>query len=343
MSNFSFEILLKAYSDRRSSNSPNLSNFNWDRSANGIPIDSPLSQGFQLGPNQADTVLFSGTRTLAQDNTTAYSISLVAGTTNTYQLTYNSGTAPNFRTPRITGADSTTQVTVTLNATTATFTSVSGTPFSLLIGGVVVGDYVTVGTGLFNTSNQGTFQIISVTATSFTVVNDSAVAEGPFVLGAGFASQIQIYSAAGVQLNDTMVIDGGFSSVTQGSYQVTAVTAQTLQFYSTTPLPIEGPITTEAIVVYSAAKRLVYLESDQPLLIIINGVTMQSPSMTPLVVQQCPNTAFLNPTGPGSFNANGNTNNASQPGMFLLTATIWSMAVTNLSAEVANLTLISIE
>lgn len=341
MSNFSFEVFLKAFSDGRSSNAPSLENFSWDRSANGVFVNSPLSQGFTLAPGENRT-LFSGLRTINQDGTTQYSISLVPGTTNTYQLAWTGGTAPDFRTPRVTGADATTQVTVTLNGPLATYTSTGGTPFSLVSGGVIVGDYTTIGTGIFNIANQGPFQIVALTPTSFTVVNDAGVAEGPLTLGSGFATQVQIYSASGVQTNDTLVISSGFSTVTQGSYIVGAVTAESLQFTITGVLPTEGPITTE-VAIYTMAKRLVYLESDQPVLLSINGIAMASPSLTPFVVQQCPNTAFLNPTGPGSFNANGSSSGGAKPGMFLLTATVWSMTVTNLSSEVANLILITVQ
>jgi len=330
MSNFSFSLLLKANSDSRSSNAPSLSNFSWARSANGISVEDPQCQAFQLAPGET-RILFSGLRTLAQDGTTQYTLSLVAGSTNLYQLTNTGGTPPNFRIPRTTGADSTTTATVTLNGPLATFSSTSGTPFSLISGGVTVGDYVAIGTN-FNVGNQGTFQILSFTNTSFTVANEVAVAEGPIALGSGFATQVQIFSAAGVQIGDTLAITSGFSSVTWGDYQISSVAAESVQFYSNSILPVEGPITTE-VAIYFMAKRLVYLESDQPVEIDINGIAMQSPSLTPFVVPQCPNTAFLNPNGVGT----------SKPGMFLLTTTAWSMSVTNLSQQVANLTLISVQ
>ena len=165
------------------------------------------------------------------------------------------------------------------NGTSITLSGgVSSTSFNLISGGVVVGDFVQVGSN-FNALNQGQYQIIALTATSFSVVNAFGVGEGPIVLGSGFASQIDIFSAAGVQPGDTLLITGGFSPVTRGSYIVTAVTDMWVQFSYTGVLPIEGPITTEAITFYSDAQRLVYLESNQKVTMVINGQAPRHPAI----------------------------------------------------------------
>lgn len=309
-------MFLNTYTDPNSTNNPSLSNFKWDREVNGLSVNNPQSLAFSLAPGETKT-LFNGTRTLAQDGTTQYSISLKPLTSNTYILTWVGGTAPNFRTPRTTGADATTQVTVTLNGPLAKFTSTGGTNFALLAGGVVVGDFVRLG-NLFNIANQGEYKIVSLTATSFTVENELAAAEGPITLGAGFATQVQIYSAAGVQVGDTINVTGGFSPVTQGAYQITSVAAEFLEFYSTDALPVEGPITTQAITVYLSVKKLVYLESDQHCSMILNGVAANE--IKPLVI-----------------------NSSVRPGVFMNTSTLYSMSVTNISTDTANLFFASVE
>lgn len=308
---------MNAYSDRHPSNNPSKNNFKWERELHSLPVENPVSLEFSLAPGETRT-LFNGSRTLTQDNTTQYSIALVAGKTSTYQLSWVGGTAPQFRTPRVSGADATTQVTVTLNGPVATFTSTGGTPFSLISGGVVVGDFVRIG-NLFNSLNQDQWQIIAVTATSFSVSNSGAVAEGPITLGAGFATQIDIYSAAGVQVNDTLVISGGFSLVTQGSYLVTAVSDIWVQFSSTAVLPAEGPITTQAIAFYSEANRLVYLESDQHVTMILNSVSGNE--INPIV----------------------GCDRCVKPGAFLRMSTVYSMSVTNASLNTAKLFFAAVE
>ena len=137
-------------------------------------------------------------------------------------------------------------------------------------------------------------------------------------MGAGFASQIDIYSAAGVQVNDTLVISGGFSLVTQGSYEVTAVSDTWVQFSSTAVLPAET-ITTQAIAFYSEANRLVYLEANQHVSMILNSVSGNE--INPIV----------------------GCNGCAKPGVFLRMSTIYSMSVTNVSTSSANLFFAAVE
>lgn len=317
MNKLNFLLYLNAYADANPTNNPSRNNFKWTRESNGLLVSNPNSLAFSLSPGETRT-LFNGMRTLTQDNTTQYSIALapIAGQNTTYQLTWSGGTNPGFRTSRVTGGNGTTQVTTSLNGTVLTFTSTGGQPFSLLSGGVVPGDVVQIGNA-FNFNNQGQFTVISVTATSFSVNNAFGVIEGPITLGA--TSQVDIFSAAGVQAGDTLVISGGFSPATQGSYIVTAVTDLWVQFASLGVLPTEGPITTEAIAFYSDAQRLVYLESNQKVSMVING--QAGNEINPIANCQC----------------------VIQPGIFLRMSTIYSMTVTNTSQSEAQLYLASIE
>lgn len=326
MSNLTFLVYLNTYSDKNASNAPDRNNFKWERAYNGIPVNNPNSYGFSLAPGETKT-LFNGVRALTQDNTTQYSIAPVAGNPSLYALSWIGGTNPTFRTGRTSGADATTQVTVTLNGPVTTFTSTGGTPFNLTGGGVVVGDYVRIG-NLFNVSNQGMtdWKIISLTATSFSVANDIGVAEGPITLGSGFATQIDIYSAAGVQKGDTLQINSGFSPVTQGSYLITDVSDKFVRFASISTLPTEGPFSNQPIAIYSQAERMVYLESDQKVSLSVNGITSGG-GLGPL--------ATTDACGNPICNSDGSRSN--RPGVFLMTATIWTMTVTNVSTDTANL------
>lgn len=181
---------------------------------------------------------------------------------------------------------------------------------------VVIGDEVRIG-DQFNTLNQGKFKVIAKGTNSFTVENFTGVNEGPITLGSTFADQIRIYSAAGVQEGDTLVISEGFSSVTFGSYKITDVTDSYVEFYSTSVLPTESNIDSE-LAVYSQAKNLVYLESDQKATVTLNGVEMAS--MEPFII-----------------------NNSKQPGVFMLKATVYSFTVTNNSLNVASCFVATVE
>lgn len=322
MSKFSFSIYLNAYSDRSSSNAPSLNNFKWARDISGLIVDNPTNLAAVLAPGETRS-LFSGTRTLAQNGTTQYSISVKPLSSNTYILANVGGQAPNFRTPRSTGADATTQVTAVVNGPIVTFTSTGGTAFNLA--GVVVGDYATIGNN-FNFLNQGTFRIIAVSSTSFTVENLVAVSEGPITLGSGFATQVAIYSAAGVQIGDILAISGGFSQASWGNYEVTAVYANSLEFSSVNVLPEEGPITTQAIAIYSDSKSLIYIESDSLVSVIVNGIVVGN--VEPFIVSNA-----AQPSLPPAV----------LPGPFLLKSTVHSLSVTNNGLTSANIFFAAVE
>jgi hypothetical protein len=316
MSKLNMLIFLNSYGDHRSTNTPNHNGIKWTREISAIPtLDAGDTSTFVLAAGESRTV-FDTTRTLGQNNTTRYGISLLLGSSNTYVLSAVGGSLPNFRTPRTTDADNTTQVSVTTNGPVSTFSSTGGTPFNLINGGVVVGDQVLIG-NIFNAANQGTWKVIAVTATSFSVANPNAVAEGPFTLGINYLSIIQIFSAAGVQVNDTLVISSGFSPVSWGSYYITSVSANSLQFYTTAILPQQSSIMTE-IAIYENAKKFVYLEADQLCNVSINGST--AGNVQPWII-----------------------NNTTVPGQYMMTATVYSMVVTNASTSGAHLMLASVE
>jgi hypothetical protein len=186
---------------------------------------------------------------------------------------------------------------------------------------VVVGDFVQIGSN-FNPLNQGNWQIISKTASSVSVVNEGGSNEGPILLGSGFATQFDIFSSDNVQIGDTLVISGGFSPVTQGAYKVTEVSANSLQFYFTAPLPQESGIQTQAIAIYSRAKSFIYLEADSACNVILNGVTVAN--IQPFVL-------------PGVL---GST---TQPGVFMLNSTIYSLSLQNTGVNPVNVFFASVE
>lgn len=397
MSKLSVLVSLNAYSDVHPSNAPSLNNFKYTRDINCIFVNNPDSLAFTLAPGETRPI-FNGTRALAQDGTTQYNLTLKAGTTNTYVLSWAAGTKPNFRIPRVPGADATTAINISLNGPLATLSSapsiaasftgqvagmtsdvtlmaitagstgnsislsfdgaltiadvisnwntanpsntltltagigtqvpdnattialaggITRTPLNLISGGVVAGDKVRLGS-VFNLSNQGEQTILSVSATSFTVANETIVPEGPIVLGSGFADQLQIYSAAGVQVNDTLDITGGFSPVTLDFYKVTSVSANSLEFFSSEVLPVEGPILTQGIVLYSMAKTLIYLESDQECSASLNGSNISM--IKPFVI-----------------------NSSVKRGFLMNSSVIYSLTITNLSSDTAKLFLASVE
>ena len=292
-------VFLQAYEGSPSfpcsSNSPSKNFFKWTRE-NQTSVSGGLSETFQIAPGATQS-LFSGVVSLTQDGTTQYFLALAPFQTSIYQLTNTGGTAPTFRTLRSIGTDATTQVTTSVNGPILTYTFTGGTLPSL--SSVQPGDNVLIGSD-FNQLNQGStgiWQIISVTGTSFSVVNPTGYIEGPITLGSDYANQVRIFSADGVQIGDTLVISGGFSPVSRNSYQITLVTDYYVQFSYLGSLPSESGILTE-VAVYSVAKSMIYMESDQNLSITMNGIL----SGANIVPQVANGSVF-----PGLFLQNGTT------------------------------------
>ena len=319
MSKLNLLIHLNAYQDENPSNNPSQNNWKWQRDMQGLDISEPESKSISL-PAGESLVLFSGSVTTSADGTTTWDIALKAGTSNTYKISKAAGTSPAFRTQRTSGADATTQITITKNASLITLASTGGTALNLIVGGVVIGDEVRIGS-LFNVTNQGKFKVLSRTATSLTIENSVGVAEGPITLGAGFASQLDLFSSAGVQVGDKVNLIAGFSSVSFGTYEITDVSSNYIEIFSAKALPAELGVSNSpsALSIYRDAKKLVYIESNQKLEIKIDG------SATP---------NGLEPMNSGT---------AMKPGVFLSSSSMKSLEITNKSQSIADVFFVTAE
>ena len=299
MSKLNLNVGISSYSDGNPTNNPQLSHFKWQRNASGLLVSEPRSFETQVGPGQTSS-LYSGSYALSSNNTTEFDLLLKAGTASTYQIVYKTGPAPQFRTKRSLASDATTEISITKNANLAIVTSTGGTSPDFIVSGVQVGDKVKLGSE-FNSSNQGTFSILSVTASSLTFVNENAVPETSIVLGSGFEDELRIFSAAGVQIGDKIEISGGFSPASFGTYEITGVQDNIVELYSTTALPVESDISNVQISIYTSAKRLIYVEATKKCTLNING--SQQVDINPI-----PDLGY---------------------GMALITADIYSLSVTN--------------
>lgn len=268
MSLLNILVHLNAYKDKVPTNNPKQSNFKWTLDQQSISIAEPESRCVDIQPGESLSI-FSGITAISDDGTTTYDIALKAGTTNTYRISHNGGTAPQFRTARTTGADATTEITVTKNGPILKFESTGGTALDLVSGGAQVGDVVRIGSA-FNALNQGLYKILSLDATSFQIELEGGEAEGPIVLGASFAEEIQIFSQAGVQIGEKVSLTSGFSSVTFGVYEITDVNPDYIEIYSIKSLPEETAVQTQ-LDIYNDTKQFIYIETNKKLSLQIDG------------------------------------------------------------------------
>jgi hypothetical protein len=318
MSKMNLLVHLNAYKDQTDTNNPSLNNFKWSRDLQQLSISEPESKCINLPPGQSAN-LFSGTVSTSADATTTWDIALKAGSSNVYRISSDGGTAPDFRTPRTTGADATTEVTITKNAKLMIITSTGGTLFSLIAGGAVVGDEVRLGS-VFNLNNQGKYKILALSATSMTVENELAVAEGPITLGASFADEVKVYSQDGVQVGDKVDLIAGFSSASFGTYEIVDVADSYIEIFSNDSLPAESGISNspDAFIIYRDAKQFLFIESDKKVDISLNG------TITNEIIPMSAGTAL-------------------KPGFFMSSASIKSASITNKSQETATIFYVTAE
>jgi hypothetical protein len=318
MSKLNLLVHINGYEDENPTNNPNRNNFKWNRDLQGICIEEPNSRTLSLAPGQTHS-LFSGSVSTSDDGTTEWDLAPKSGSSNTYRISHSGGTAPVFRTSRDSAADATTEVTVTKNAKVVTFTSTGGTVFDLIANGVIVGDLARIGTS-FNALNQGKFKIIAITATSFSIENEIGQVEGPIVLGATFADQINIHSQDGVQIGDKVDIIEDFSPVTQSTYDITDVSHDYIEFLSLDSLPVESGVSNSpALFIYRDAKKFLYIESDQKAEIKIDGTSV---------------TNKIEPFQIGT---------SKKVGIFMSSSTIKSAEITNTSQSTSNIFYVTAE
>ena len=314
-----------AFEDALANNNPQLRPVDWRRALTGVQVDAAWPEVVHLAPFE-EAAVFSGARALTADGTTQYALTLSPLASDRYRLAWTgTGAAPGFRTARAL-ALATGNVTLTLNANlTVTVTSSLGSVFgavqvgdTLHIPGVTTGD-----SALFDPMNEGDWTVLAASAASLTVARaPDAVFSGATETKAVAANtQVQAYSAAGVQVGDTLDVTAGFAPSARRSYVVAAVTARHVEFTSGAPLAAETVVPgAAAVALYGAAKTFVYVETNQEVAVKLNGATDESCRVEPIIA--------------------GDPN---RPGLFWKTGTTYSLSVRNRSAAPARVFVIVAE
>jgi hypothetical protein len=313
-----------AYDDDFVSNNPQKRLFDWSRQIQSLPVENPASEPFKIIPLQQLT-LFNGTRTLTADNTTQYALSIVNTATNRYRLKWTGvGTTPAFRAARsISFNNGTVTFTPQLNSSVVVTASAGA-----IFGNVQVGDTVFipgVSTGdsvLFDSLNEGFWFVLNATSTSLSLSRfpGSTYSSKYETVTITAASQFQVFSSVGVQLDDILSLVSGFATVLLNTYEIVSVTADSIEFLSGSTLPAVATVVpgSSAVVVYSNAKTYVYLETDQNILVGINGLS--SFTVEPILA--------------------GDPNKV---GKLELTSSVYSLTVTNKSTQTATIRILSAE
>lgn len=266
---------------------PTTTYVNWRKNIEGLAVRNAKTDPLVLDPG-ATVTAFSSVRATGLDNTSAFNLGLSPVADSVYRLTLAGGTDPDFRTDRGIDLTGLTVVITVNNNSTVKFQVTSGTPFS----GVTNGDWLFIpgvisegSVGEFSPENEGYWVALSHTSaslvckrptgTAFSGIGETVTSLGP--------SDFVVYSAAGVQIGDTMRLSSGFSSVSLRNYTVSGINSLYLEFTSSEPLPVESVVTPGAsgITFYASAKRFVRVESDRLVSVRFNGGTGDTVQIDP--------------------------------------------------------------
>lgn len=292
-----------SYSDNvGNTDNPAQRNFDWGRKLVGLVVEEPTQKVVKVAPGATLAVFNSSVTTgiVAGDQ-----LSIEFQGESVYSLKIVSGTGF-FRTKRtVTGiVGNAAQVQISNNAL-AKFTFDAGADLTQ----VIPGDTMRIAS--LNTYNDGPFGFNDLNGGNWIVlaVNGNVVdayrgpdqfCDGtPESIPSVLANDVSFFSADGVQVDDTLSIAGSFSPVSFGQYNIIDVTSDVLYFTSTKPLPDQENITyvSNTISVFGEAKKYLYLECDQPIVLRLNSDSSDNNMVEPIVANDPKLVGFFHKTG----------------------------------------------
>jgi len=181
---------------------------------------------------------------------------------------------------------------------------------------IVVGDILKLEPGVGNSAtNQGEFVIIAKTASSISIKNVNGTGETWTVLD---PTKFYVYSSGGgnsnqVQIGDTVILSMGFSPASLGSYEISDVTPNWIEFSvgSQGGLPLETGImpTAAGMVIYSAAKTFALIACVDTISVRFNADASDNTQVIPSI----------------------EPNNVEKPGLLLKTGPYYMLVIHNMS------------
>lgn len=316
-----------AFGDSAINSNPQNRYFDWAQNQ-VVQVDNPKMVPMDVAPGDTVTV-FSGQRSTSIGSGTQFTMALSPISSITYRFTWTgTGTNPVFRVDR--GLTlSTSSVVVTANSNqTVSFAGTTGAFSAVQVGdtlfipGPMTGD----STSPFNASNQGLWTVISKDGTSTTLqlqrpapAGFLAATETVPVTANG---QVIAFSAAGVQVGDSVDISAGFSTSIQKTYTVTAITPTWFEVVDTTGLPVTETAVpgTTGIAFFSSPRTYIMVICSQEAVVRLNGDTGNTNRVSPIAAGDEGQTGWYEKWGP-----------------------VWSLVVVNRSNTVMSLKVLAAE
>lgn len=273
------------YADPTVTDNPHQRSTDWRRRAESLSVKNPYSNVKTLAPGQSFSI-FDGIIASGLTGSSVMAISLLSAQDSLYRLSVTSGPS-SFKTARSPSGITACNVTINNNAI-AEFDFTGAT-----LTGVIVGDILRVkgqvnndsGPYAFNSLNAGIWKIIAVSGSKVSCVRmPNEVFQAAVELVAAATADVQFYADDGIAVGSKMAIESAFSAVSQKTYEVKAVTPTTIDFVSTSSIPLESNVsyTSNSVIFYTSSKKLVYVEVDQDCVIRLNGASDDSNKLNPI-------------------------------------------------------------
>ena len=301
MSKFNVVTKWVAYDDTDITSNPAMSDFDWTETLDfDVAAVGSGSQPYTVLAGQT-LAIFSSTVSTSVANDTEFDWALSALGGNTYRLTFSGvGTTPAFRTNRnLTNNGDSIVIALNSNAT-ITMTGPAGA-----FTGVVAGDTVFIpGTttgdtaGPFSALNVGYWYVLTASTTVLQLRRPTGTAFQAYgeTVPVTADSQLMAFSAAGVQIGNTLSLSAGFSASLLKSFTITAVNPNWIEVFDTSALPVEETAvpTTSGFAIYGALRDFLKVRSDVQVVVQINGDTSLINTIAPYQSQ----TAWFERSGP---------------------------------------------
>lgn len=301
--NLAFRVL--AFNDAPSS-APARRYPDWTRSMPGLQILSPKANEFVLTPGEVLRV-FDGVRSSSIDGTTQFTLSLSTLDDTRYRFAHSGGTAPALRTDRgLALVGQTLTLVANANSTLSLSSSTVGAFAAVQVSDIIFFPGVSTGDAAtnFDDRNSDEWAVIAKDGTSTTLqlarlpgVDFTALGQAALVAA---NTDIQAWSAAGVQVGDKVKISAGFSTPVIQTYTILKVTPKRFEVVATGSLPVAQvaiPGST-GITFYTKAKKFLYVEMDQEGEVRCNGATDDRDTMSPFYPGNPEGVAVFVKTGP---------------------------------------------
>lgn len=289
MANLTIATQATAYEDADTTSNPSQLPVDWKFQVTNLPVDNPSTTPFTV-PAGGTFLVVDGSRPTSLDGSTVFNLRASPVVPSRYRVTNTAGAAPVFRTDRAVSVQGVSLALAANRNQAVTVVAGSSAPFtSVQVGDVVLvpgpstGDPVT----LFSQLNEGYWSVLTATGTTLTLARlpgqpFSGVTETVVPASNG---QFRVFSAAGVQVGDSVDISAGFSAPARRTFVVVALAPDWFEFQSTSPLGEESGIApgVTGMLFYAAAKRWIRIEVDQECVVRLNGDTGTTNRVVPII------------------------------------------------------------